>query len=73
MNKVTFAIEGMHCDGCASKIQTLLDRTPGVRKASTSFQDKQAQVVYEAGAVSEDQLAAMIEKGGYRVTSRSGG
>ncbi len=73
MNKVTFGIEGMHCDGCASKIQTLLERAAGVRKASASFQDKQAQVVYESSAVSEDQLAAQIEKGGYRVTTRSGG
>ena len=73
MNTVTFKVEGMHCDGCAATIQALLERNAGVRKAAASFKDREARVLYEPQAVTEEQLTAMIEKGGYRVAGRSHG
>lgn len=71
MNNVTFKVEGMHCNGCASTIQTLLQRNAGVRRASASFDTGEAKVLYDPTAVGEDDLAAVIEKAGYRVTHRS--
>jgi copper chaperone CopZ len=70
MNHVTFRVEGMHCSGCAATIQALLESNAGVRSASTSFDEHQARVLYDPGAVSEAELIAMIEKAGYRVTER---
>lgn len=71
MNNVTFKVEGMHCTGCASTIQMLLQRQSGVRRASADFDSGEARVLYDPAAVSEDDLVATIEKAGYRVTSRS--
>lgn len=71
MNNVTFKVEGMHCSGCASTIQMLLQRQPGVRRVSAYFNTGEARVLYDPAAVSEDDLAATIEKAGYRVTARS--
>jgi len=71
MKNSTFKIEGMHCTGCASTIQMLLQRKPGVRRVSAYFNSGEARILYDPAAVSEDDLVATIEKAGYRVTTRS--
>ena len=73
MNTVTFKIEGMHCDGCAATIQSLLERNAGVHKAVASFKEGEARLLYDSDAVTEEQLVAVIEKSGYRVASRNRG
>ena len=70
MESVTLKVEGMHCTGCASTIQTLLQRNEGVKKASASFEAGEARVLYDPAAVSEDQLASVVDKAGFRVTDR---
>ena len=67
MKTATFTIEGMHRDGCASTIKTLLDRQPGVQMAMVSFADRQARILYDPKATDENRLAAAIEKPGFRV------
>lgn len=71
MHSVTFRIEGMHCSGCAAAIALLLQRSAGVRRASASFDTGEARVFYDPAAVAEEDLAAAIERAGYRVASRS--
>lgn len=73
MNTATFRIEGMHCDGCASNIESLLRNSAGVQRATAAFNEGQARVLYDATTITEDELAAVIEKGGYRVVDRSSG
>ena len=70
MKNVTLKVEGMHCSGCAQTIQALLERSDGVRKASASFDAGEARVLYDPMLISEDQLAAHVEKAGFRVTER---
>ena len=67
MKTATFTIEGMHCDGCASTIKTLLDRQPSEQMATVSFAERQARVLYDPNAIDEDRLVAAIEKPGFRV------
>lgn len=71
MKTATFKIEGMHCDGCAANIQGLLARSSGVQKASASFKEGQARVLYDSETITEHELAAVIEKAGYRVVRRA--
>lgn len=73
MNTVSFKIEGMHCDGCAANIQSLLERNTGVQKAVVSFKEGEARILYDANAVTEEQLVAVIENGGYRILNRNRG
>jgi copper chaperone CopZ len=70
MKTAIFAIDGMHCDGCASTIKTLIERQPGVQMAAVSFAERQARILYDPSAIDEDRLAAAIEKPGFRITSR---
>ncbi len=69
MNSVTLKVEGMHCGGCAATIQALLETNGGVRKAAVSFKEGEARVLYDPRNVTEEQLIATIEKGGYKVAS----
>ena len=73
MHSVTLKVEGMHCNGCAATIQALIERNGGVRKAAVSFSDGEARVLYDPQSVTEEQLTATIEEGGFRVTGRSDG
>ncbi len=70
MNRATFTIDGMHCDGCAHRIKTLLEKEPGVGEASVSFPDRVARIKYNRHAVSDDYLVEVINKSGFRVASR---
>ena len=70
MNTVTFRIEGMHCDGCAERIRSLLAAVPGVREASVSFAGGAARVRYNPHATNEARLAEVIEEGGFTVPAR---
>lgn len=67
MKTTTFKIEGMHCDGCALTVKTLVEQEPGVKAAAVSFKDREARVLYDPQKTSDDRLAAVIQKPGYRV------
>lgn len=53
MDTTTFRIDGMHCDGCADRIRTLLGKEPGVREARVSFAEGSAAVRFNPHTVSE--------------------
>lgn len=71
MKSTRFKVEGMHCDGCAQIIQSLLEKKTGVRAADVSFSDSKARILYDTQTVAADQLVEMIEKAGYRVSRKS--
>ena len=70
MKTAVFRIEGMNCDACANTIKNLVEKEPGVRKASVSFPEQQARVLYDPQAIQEDRLVAAIQKPGFRVVDR---
>jgi copper chaperone CopZ len=72
MKTAIFKIEGMHCDGCANTIETLVGKEPGVRLVSVSFAECQARVLYDPQAVGEERLVKAIQKPGFRVVGRAG-
>lgn len=67
MKTANFVIEGMRCEGCAATIKALVEKESGVKAASVSFSDREARVLYDPAAITEDRLAATIKKPGYRV------
>lgn len=70
MKTTTFRIEGMHCDGCAETMRTLLAQQPGVQGVTVSYQESQARVLFDPQAIDEMRLTATIQKPGYRVVGR---
>jgi copper chaperone CopZ len=70
MKTATFTVEGMHCDGCASTVKTLIERQSGVQMATVSFADRKVRVLYDPTAINEPRLIAAIEMPGFRVVGR---
>lgn len=70
MKSTTFTIDGLRCSACAEKVKQLVEKAPGVSAVSVSLDDRQARILYEPTTVTEDALAARIEKPGYRVVER---
>lgn len=71
METVVFDIEGMHCDGCARIIQTLLEKEQGVQVSTVSANGGQARVMFNPSAVPTGRLVEIIQRAGYRVTGES--
>lgn len=69
MKTTTLSIDGMHCDGCARTVETLLARLPGVRKAEASFDQRQARVLHDPAQASDTALVAALTKGGFTATA----
>lgn len=61
-----FAVQGMHCVGCAMVIDDALENLAGVRKAATHYARQAVDVEYDAGRVSAADIIAAIESAGYR-------
>lgn len=71
MQTVKLTIGGMHCDGCAERIRTLLSKEPGVREANVSFTEGSANVRYNPHRVSVARLREIIEIGGFDVVEQN--
>ena len=62
-----FKIDGMHCDGCARTIEALVATEPGVRRATVSYESREARILFEPNVASEDRLVDVIRRAGYSV------
>ena len=66
MKSLEVKIEGMHCEGCAKTIQSLLTQEPGVMSAKVSFAEATASVFYDPAVINPARVAAAIGKVGFR-------
>lgn len=62
----SFAIEGMHCPGCALNMTSALKEIPGVQSATVSFQDRRAVVLASESNVPTPKILEAIEAAGYK-------
>jgi Hg(II)-responsive transcriptional regulator len=68
MKTALLKIDGMHCDGCAETIKSVIERQPGVQAAEVSYDRSQGRILYDPEAIPEQRLVATVRKLGYRVT-----
>ncbi|WP_333839262.1 heavy-metal-associated domain-containing protein [Pelomicrobium sp.] len=69
MRTMTWKIDGMHCGGCAQRLQALLARLPGVRRVEVSWPEGRARLLLDPREVSPERLVELIERAGYRVAA----
>lgn len=72
MALATIRVEGMHCDGCAQRLQRVLQRAPGVTRADVSLAARQARVLYRSEAVSVAHLREVIARAGFTADPSTG-
>ncbi|MEO8419163.1 MAG: heavy-metal-associated domain-containing protein [Methylophilaceae bacterium] len=69
MHTITLFISDMTCGGCANAVTKVLLALPGVVKAEVSHVEAKAEVSYDPGQVTPEQLKAAIANAGYGVTN----
>jgi copper chaperone CopZ len=63
---VSFAVRGMYCPACAKSVETKLMNLSGVRKAKVFYEQGKAEVEYDGGVVSVEQMEKAIQDVGYQ-------
>ncbi|MGH8630210.1 MAG: cation transporter, partial [Burkholderiales bacterium] len=61
---VDLALEGMTCAACASRIERVLNRIPGI-EANVNFATERARVRLQPGSATLPELVAAVRKAGY--------
>ncbi len=62
-----FWIDGMHCVNCQTRIQRMLEETPGVLHARVSYDRGDATLTCDTDVFSDEQLRRGLEQLGYAV------
>lgn len=66
MKKVKLNIEGMHCTGCSTRLEKVLNNVDGVEDAKVSLEEKKADIKYDETQVSEKELIDVVEDAGFK-------
>ena len=69
METLNWNISGMHCDGCADRLQKVLSGKAGVQSARVSFPVEQAFLEYDSSAISSYQIKDAVEKAGFEIVT----
>lgn len=64
---VTLAVENMHCAGCMRRIEDGLLNVPGVVGARANLSTRRVTVDWRQGAARAEDMAAALDRLGYRV------
>ena len=65
MTTITLNIDGMTCGGCVKSVTKVLNDLDGVRSATVSLENKNAQVEFDEGKIQIAQLVEAVEDAGY--------
>ena len=66
MKEVKLNIEGMHCTGCSTRLEKVLNNVDGVEDAKVSLEEKKADIKYDETQVSEKELIEAVEDAGFK-------
>lgn len=64
MRRVSLAVQGMKCDGCASTVSEALAAVSGVESVDVQLGESRASLVVE-NATSDEALMAAVEAAGF--------
>ena len=67
MKEVKLNIEGMHCTGCSTRLEKVLNNVDGVESAKVSLEEKKADIKYDEAQVNEKELIEAIEDAGFKI------
>lgn len=65
IQKMTFAISGMHCNSCAMSIDMDLEDIDGVKEANTNYAKQKTEVKFDPDKINPKKIMEIIKKTGY--------
>ena len=66
MKEVVLKIEGMHCNGCSTRLERVLNNLEGVKSATVNFEEKQATIIFDINTINEKKIKKAIEDVGFQ-------
>lgn len=66
MKETNFKIEGMHCTGCSTRLEKVLNNLEGVEIAKVSLEEKKATIKYDETKISLENIKESIEDAGFK-------
>ena len=66
LTKKTLIVEGMTCAACSARVEKVLNRLEGIKRATVNLSTNKAIVEFPSGAVEDEDLIKAIEKAGYK-------
>lgn len=67
VKSVELTIQGMHCEGCAKTIETVLKAEPGVKAATISHASGSARVMFDPAQIDLAGVVMAVERAGFQV------
>ena len=66
MKEINLKIEGMHCAGCSTRLEKVLNKKKKKKKAQVSLEEKKATIKYDETRISIESIKEAIEDAGFK-------
>lgn len=66
MKETNLKIEGMHCAGCSTRLEKVLNNLDGVEIAKVSLEEKKATIKYDETKINIENIKEAIEDAGFK-------
>ena len=66
MKETNLKIEGMHCAGCSTRLEKVLNNLDGVEIAKVSLEEKKATIKYDETKINIESVKDAIEDAGFK-------
>ena len=73
IHKITFAVEGIICTGCAMDMENVMLSTDGIEEASLNYSEGTFTIVYDAAEIDAQNVFEKVKKLGYKTKILSTG
>ena len=65
MKEVVLKIKGMHCTGCSTRLEKVLNNQDGVEDAKVSFEEAKAEIKFNENQISLEEIKEVIVDAGF--------
>jgi hypothetical protein len=66
MKETNLKIEGMHCTGCSTRLEKVLNNLEGVETAKVSLEENKATIKYDETKINIENIKEAIEDAGFK-------
>ena len=66
MKEINLKIEGMHCAGCSTRLERILNNLEGVEEAKVSLEEKQATIKFDETKTNIKNIKEAIADAGFK-------
>ena len=65
MKELSLKIKGMHCTGCSTRLEKVLNNQDGIENAKVSFEEAKTDIKFDENQISLEEIKEVIEDAGF--------